>query len=346
MVLILMLQVVQSPLRILLLMGSIRSVVACLSLAIARKMSAAAGLCGPGTSAAAPGLLRLNSVPGYDQNRVNDVLLLRPATETRRRCDNETENLRKGNDHVLFFPGDIQNFQQEMALQPDAAPWQSWSLERVALTLGHRFPGCHIWVIRASQMYLHKFSCYQNFVESNLFGAPEHSLDYGAVHHLRALLGHSMQRAGLPNPLPPLSGTSTPGPLPAGFTLTIVGFSKGCVVLNQIVYELAGARADPELRLFLDSVSDMYWLDGGHPGGSETWVTDKCALGELASSGVAIHTHVTPYEVCDPMRAWVGREHRHFIKTLENLGACLSQKLHFEDEPASIENHFRVIQEF
>lgn len=248
--------------------------------------------------------------------------------------------------YISLFSSTVQNFQQEMALQPDAAQWQSWSLERVALTLGHRFPGCHIWVIRASRMYLHKFSSYQNFVESNLFGAPQHSPDYGAILHLRALLGHSMEQAGLPNPLPPLSGTSTPAPLPPGFTLTIVGFSKGCVVLNQIVYELAGARADPELRLFLDSVSDMYWLDGGHPGGSETWVTDRCALGELASSRVAVHAHVTPYEVRDPMRAWVGREHQHFVKTLEDLGACISQKLHFEDEPASIENHFRVLQEF
>ncbi|XP_056321272.1 LOW QUALITY PROTEIN: mitochondrial protein C2orf69 homolog [Danio aesculapii] len=328
-------------------MGSIRSVVACLSLAsVARKMTTATGLSVSGTSSAAPGLLRLTSVPGYDQNRVNDVLLVRPATQTQRRCDNDTQNLQDGNDHVVFFPGDIQNFQQEMALQPDAAPWQCWSLERVGFTLAHRFPGCHIWIIRASQMYLHKFSCYQNFVESNLFGAPEHSADYGAIRHLRALLGHSMQQAGLPNHLPPLSGTSTPGPLPAGFSLTIVGFSKGCVVLNQMVYELAGARANPELKLFLDKVSALYWLDGGHPGGSETWVTDKCALGALASSGVAVHAHVTPYEVRDPMRAWVGREHRHFIKTLEDLGACVSHKLHFEDEPASIDNHFRVIQEF
>ncbi len=90
-------------------MGSIRSVVACLSLAAtARKMTAAAGLCGPGTSAAAPALLRLTSVPGYDQNRINDVLLLKPATETQRRCDSETEDPQKGNDHVVFFPGDIQ----------------------------------------------------------------------------------------------------------------------------------------------------------------------------------------------------------------------------------------------
>lgn len=71
-------------------------------------MTAATGPSVPGTSAAAPGLLRLTSVPGYDQNRVNDVLLLRPATQIQRRRDNETQNLQNGNDHVVFFPGDIQ----------------------------------------------------------------------------------------------------------------------------------------------------------------------------------------------------------------------------------------------
>lgn len=152
-----------------------------------------------------------------------------------------------------------------------------------------------------------------------------------------------MERAGLPHPLPPPGGAD---PIPSGFSLTLVGFSKGCVVLNQMVYELAGARADPELSPFINRISDIYWLDGGHPGGSETWVTDKQVLKELASSGVAIHTHVTPYEVCDPMRAWVGRENGRFIKILEEFGACPNQKLHFEDEPPSIENHFRVIQEF
>lgn len=152
-----------------------------------------------------------------------------------------------------------------------------------------------------------------------------------------------MERAKLPHPLLPHGGADS---IPSGFSLTLVGFSKGCVVLNQMVYELAGARADPQVSHFVERISDMYWLDGGHPGGSETWVTHKQALKELASSGVAIHAHVTPYEVCDPMRAWVGRDHRYFIKTLEEFGACPSQKLHFEDETPSIENHFRVILEF
>lgn len=75
-----------------------------------------------------------------------------------------------------------------MARQADGSRWLSWSLEQVALILGGRFPDRHVWVVRASHMYLHKFTCYRNFVESNMFGAPEHSPyapDYGAFCHLR-----------------------------------------------------------------------------------------------------------------------------------------------------------------
>ncbi|KAI4805299.1 mitochondrial protein C2orf69 homolog [Pseudochaenichthys georgianus] len=284
-------------------------------------------------------LQKLLAVPGAEPSRVNDLLLLRPEAATE-------PGEGRGNSHVVFFHGDIQNFQEEMSLQPDGAPWLSWSLEQVALTLGRRFPDRHVWVVRASRMHLHKFSCYVNFVDSNMFGAPEHgpySADCGSFRHLRALLSHGMQRAKLPDPLQPQGGADG---VPSGFSLTLVGFSKGCVVLNQVAYELAGARADPDMSHFVKSISDMYWLDGGHPGGSETWVTNKRVLKELASSRVSLHAHVTPYEVCDPMRAWVGREHALFIKTLEEFGACPSKKLHFEGEPPSIQSHFRVIQEF
>ncbi|XP_046902357.1 mitochondrial protein C2orf69 homolog [Hypomesus transpacificus] len=334
-------------------MIAVRRVAAGLSLlAVANTMSSVAGSSSSepagmwlnGSLDAHPGsppqLRRLADVPGHKPDRVNDLLLLRPL-EGLAACSADAEAYEDGNSHVVFFHGDIQDFHQEMLLQAEAAPWQSWSLERVALTLGRRFPNRYVWVVRASRMYLHKFSSYPNFVESNLFGAPEHSSDYGAFQHLRALLGHGMEQAGLPNPLPPLGG-----PVPQGFHLELVGFSKGCVVLNQLLYELAGARAQPGLAAFVERISDMYWLDGGHPGGSETWVTEQRALRELAASGVAVHAHVTPYEVRDPMRAWVGREHLRFIRTLEELGARLEQKLHFEDEPPSIENHFRVIQEF
>lgn len=74
-----------------------------------------------------------------------------------------------------------------MTLQPEAAQWVSWSLEQVALILGRRFPDHHVWVVRASRLYLHKFSCFQNFVDSNVFGAPVHSgySECGAFQQLR-----------------------------------------------------------------------------------------------------------------------------------------------------------------
>ncbi|XP_061548777.1 mitochondrial protein C2orf69 homolog [Phycodurus eques] len=284
---------------------------------------------------------KLVAVPGCKPNMLNDLLLLRPGNGH----DSQAENT-SNSKHVVFFHGDIQNFQEEMSSEPECAQWLPWSLEQVGVTLGRRFPGHHVWVVRASRMYLHKFSSYRNFVESNMFGAPEHapySPNGGALRHLRSLLIHGMERAGLPNTIRPAGGgTGTP----ARFSLTLVGFSKGCVVLNQVVYELAGALADPHLSDFAGSLSDMFWLDGGHPGGSETWVTDRRLLGQLATSGIGVHAHVTPYEVRDPMRAWVGREHASFVKTLEEFGARLYDKLHFEDESPSIENHFRVIQEF
>ncbi|XP_029967750.1 mitochondrial protein C2orf69 homolog isoform X1 [Salarias fasciatus] len=118
-----------------------------------------------GRDALGGGLQKLLAVPGHGPNRVNDLLLLRPHS-------GEKE---EGNQHVVFFHGDIQNFQEEMSLQAEGSRWLSWSLEEVALLLGRRFPRSHVWVVRASRMYLHKFSCYHNFVESNVFGAPEHS---------------------------------------------------------------------------------------------------------------------------------------------------------------------------
>lgn len=276
-------------------------------------------------------LLRLDAVPGCDPSRTNDLLLLRPKTR-----DNSCTSSR----HVVFFHGDIQNYREEMLLHSDCAPWVRWSLEEVAAMLGQRFPESHVWVVRASRMYLHKFSCYQHFVECNMFGAPEHSAyspERGAFCHLRSLLTNAMLRAGLPPP---------EAPPPLSPSLTLLGFSKGCVVLNQLLYELPGAQADPLMSPFTQLISHMFWLDGGHPGGSQTWVTEQEVLKELAASGISVHAHVTPYEVCDPMRAWVGREHEAFVKTLEELGACPSNKLHFEDEPPSIENHFRVITQF
>ena len=53
---------------------------------------------------------------------------------------------------------------------------------------------------------------------------------------------------------------------------------------------------------------------------------------------------MTPYQVSNPNRPWIGKEEKMFRSVLARLGARLRRTLYYEEEPASIENHFKVIE--
>ncbi|XP_038605499.1 UPF0565 protein C2orf69 homolog [Tachyglossus aculeatus] len=285
------------------------------------------------------GWVRLPPVPGAPPARTNELLLL-PAPEPRARP--------RPRHHLLYFPGDVQNYGEVMARHPENVQWDRWSLESVAALLSARFPGSHVWVVKCSRMHLHKFSCYDNFVRSNTFGAPDHSPDFGALRHLRALLTNAfaLARDALRAGDAGEEEEEEEEERPESASFTLIGFSKGCVVLNQFLFELKGARADRDLAAFLRTVRAMYWLDGGHSGGSDTWVTCPEALWELSRTGISVHAHVTPYQVRDPMRSWIGREHGLFVQILADLGVGVKGQVHFAKEAPSIDNHFRVHEVF
>lgn len=71
--------------------------------------------------------------------------------------------------------------------------------------------------------------------------------------------------------------------------LSLVGFSKGCVVLNQFIYEFHYLKTltpeDESMTRFLSQITDMYWLDGGHAGGKNTWITSRSLLETLTRLG-------------------------------------------------------------
>lgn len=131
----------------------------------------------------------------------------------------------------------------------------------------------------------------------------------------------------------------------------------------------------------------MYWLDGGHSGGSNTWITSPAILKSFAAlKHINIHIHVTPYQVSaylfffskdpfslvmnvnlsaytyifwmiiwsfkflsqvqDENRPWIRKECKKFYDILRRIGAKVSYTLHFEDEPASLMSHFRILNEF
>lgn len=71
--------------------------------------------------------------------------------------------------------------------------------------------------------------------------------------------------------------------------IKLVGFSKGCIVLNQFLYEYhyykTFTTVDSNEMKFISKIKHMYWLDGGHSGGKNTWITSRPLLETLASLG-------------------------------------------------------------
>ena len=214
--------------------------------------------------------------------------------------------------------------------------WSKWCLEYTGALLRGKFPQHAVWVVRPSRVLRLLFSCFDNFVDSSLTGVPTYSSSYGTVQHLELLLRDSIQQAHA-------SGALTLDP-PQSLSLPIVlaGFSKGCVVLNQILHELATTPA----REFVSQLREWYWLDGGHSGQGGVYVTADEVLAEFASLRPRVFVHVTPQQVCDTHRPWIAEEEREFVDKLSSLGVAVQEKLHFENAERSLERHFEVLETF
>lgn len=144
-----------------------------------------------------------------------------------------------------------------MELQLDNREHTGWNLENTATFLQNQFPDRHIVVIRPSRMQLRTYSCFDNFLPSNHLGIPEHTPYHGALLHLKRLLrelSHLVEEdrraveARANDEFKPSQSRLTlrrrdpnlPIPKPLNLDsgdISLVGFSKGCVVLNQFLYE-------------------------------------------------------------------------------------------------------------
>ncbi|XP_059472831.1 mitochondrial protein C2orf69 homolog isoform X2 [Neocloeon triangulifer] len=317
-----------------------------------------------------PTPIRLSSVAGYD-GRVNDIVYCPPSV----RSDH--------NKAVIYFGGDVQDLPETMEAHRENKNYAKWNLVNTSLILHTYFPEMHIIVVRPARMEFKTFSCYDNFVPGNNCGAPEHTPTHYALQHLERLLQATSQRVRTltvqqlgvgrsPSPTPhsatPPEKTEqengeNPEPGPSKPTrwwqedinldkadLTLVGFSKGCVVLNQLLYEFHYLKTltpdDDTMMKLVSRIHDMYWLDGGHAGGKNTWITSRSLLETLTRLNIGVHVHVTPYQVQDERRPWIRKEEKMFTELLRRLGAPVTRILHFENQPASLMTHFEVLSVF
>lgn len=252
--------------------------------------------------------------------------------------------------------------------------YSPWNIESTAKIILSRLPDSAVFVIKPSKMFMNTFSIYKNFLCFDEEGIPEFTKDFGAVSHL-----HSLYKAAMLKMLeielsetikngthgdPGFLATSyqadnsgqatklTDRDIPEHPVLSsviptkLIGFSKGCVVLNQLIHELDHCKDDETLKIFLSSISEIYWLDGGHVGGQGAYITEDDKLKNLKKLGCRIIIHVTPYQINDPMRKWIGEEEEKFVTKLKELNANVIEYRHFTDDIGMIQNHFKVLTLF
>lgn len=105
---------------------------------------------------------------------------------------------------------------------------------------------------------------------------------------------------------------------------------------------------DSSMMKLVSRIKHMYWLDGGHGGGKNTWITARSLLETLCRLGIAVHVHVTPYQVQDDHRPWLRKEEKQFTDLLKKLGCTgMSRTLHSGDSNMSnLFTHVRIASNF
>ncbi|KAL5484705.1 hypothetical protein EMCRGX_G021245 [Ephydatia muelleri] len=255
--------------------------------------------------------------------------------------------------HVVFFQGDTQNLRANMETQyEDVSRWKNWCLENTCVWLQKKFPTAAIWIVRPCRMLRNLFSCFHQFVNSSITGVPDYDSTFGAIPHLRLLLKDAIRQVCQERRLDDRDVEHLP--------ITLVGFSKGCVVLNQIVHELSNyvdkvhraaeleefASRMEKISLFVKRFKAFYWLDSGHSGDHGAWITDDRLLKTLAALKADIYVHVTPYQVCCAQRPWIGEEEKMFVEKLRSFGADVHETIHFEHDGRTLAKHFQVLEVF
>ncbi|KAK9826567.1 hypothetical protein WJX74_003334 [Apatococcus lobatus] len=241
---------------------------------------------------------------------------------------------------AFFFPGDqitaAGTSPQVMHLQEP----------KVQVTLmADKFLDCTVMGILPSRMEAGS-ACYDHFLhKTTQTGEP---LGYqGSSLKACAQLCSLRAAAGLPPELPTI----------------LIGFSKGGVVLNQVVAELAvwasereaikdaatpsaAASAPANLKQFFETIQELHYLDAGLNcrGAYPTDPEAVSHLGRLATPP-RFMLHGTPRQWEDRHRPWIRNEKDRFLALLGLAGLSMRQRLHFEGAKPSLLMHFQILQE-
>lgn len=136
--------------------------------------------------------------------------------------------------------------------------------------------------------------------------------------------------------------------------IILCAFSKGCIVLNQLCSELERISTETsndlneELELFKRRVNHLIWLDGGHSGSSNSWITNEEKVLNMRELNWCCYVYVTPYQMMSN-KYWAINEYNKFISLLDQLKLCFKNKYYFkenENDDYDVNIHFEILNFF
>ena len=249
---------------------------------------------------------------------------------------------------VVAFPGDAVANSLWQPLQGAVGnhPHAGGLLSVLHSKLSQAHAGRHaLFVVEPTQVTAQGFAVFESLLPSTT-ASGEPAAGYNArglpaSRQLHGLLAH-VWSAVAPE-------RAAPAPAP----LVVCGFSKGGVVCNQLLAEVAqlpDVPADqPGAAQLLARVTAVHLLDVGLSCRG-AYLTDPAvatALGrQCAASELRVCLHGTPRQWRDPSRRWLGMEKERSLAVLRGAGVRVACREYFEDEPPSLEMHFRCVDAF
>ncbi|ETK83221.1 hypothetical protein L917_11317 [Phytophthora nicotianae] len=254
--------------------------------------------------------------------------------------------------NAIFFPGDVQDFKATMDAGP-FADYSDYAYEAVAGLLSEKFGStCNVWVVRPSRFKHGAYSSFDNFVTTNEYGAAtKYDPTAFATKHLASLMQNTqatLRRQGV--------NVSTALPM------HLLGFSKGGIVLNQLVTELVRYSFNKKrsncgqvrqgsvfasTRQFFAAIYSIHWLDAGNGSLVGAMPTEETALAVLSRyEQLRLFVHVTPYQYEARQRPWIKTEVNSFVNKMNVLGADIQLIIYYEGDEGSLASHFHILQDF
>lgn len=111
--------------------------------------------------------------------------------------------------------------------------------------------------------------------------------------------------------------------------LHLIGFSKGGIVLNQLITE---AAHNNQYHDFVSRLSSIHWLDSGNGSSPGAVPNDPSTLNAFSSSithPLKLYVHVTPYQYDAIDRPWIRIEIEKWIEAVRKSATSTIQLIRY-----------------